>query len=82
MTRRGGEIDAWASQKSLRRKADGYAERAAAVAMVDEMPGKRRITLGADTQSAGAANLIEAVFSHTTSSATSRPELGVPPPFP
>ena len=29
-------------------QADGYAERAAALAMVEEMPGKRRITLGGD----------------------------------
>ena len=28
--------------------ADGYAERAAALAMVEEVPGKRRITVGAD----------------------------------
>jgi len=29
-------------------QADGYAERVAAVAMIEEVPGKRRITLGAD----------------------------------
>ncbi len=29
-------------------QADGYAERAAALAMVEEVPGKRRITVGAD----------------------------------
>jgi transposase len=29
-------------------QADGYAERAAAVAMVEELPGQRRITLGGD----------------------------------
>jgi transposase len=29
-------------------QADGYAERAAALAMVEEVPGKRRITLGGD----------------------------------
>ncbi len=29
-------------------QADGYAERAAALAMVEEMPGQRRITLGGD----------------------------------
>jgi transposase len=29
-------------------QADGYAERVAAVAMIEEVPGKRRVTLGAD----------------------------------